>query len=743
MKTVLIADDEKEILEAFRLVFANRSGEIRLLTAANGREAIDLLGEESIDLVVTDLNMPVLNGFQVLAHLMRYHPRLPVIVMTAYGSPLTRDSLDSFGPLTYVEKPFDLFEIMEKIQLAIGRSAKGHVRGITLASFLQLLQLEGKSCSLRVSARGEIGLLEFDAGELFDAAHGAERGERAAEEILGWDDVEIRIDGTPRSRVRTIHRPLEQIILESAARRDEAGPFADRDRFSLATEAVDGSWDAALRALVDSIPDGVLFEEDGVVLGGNLAAAEIFGITGRDALMGRRFLDLFASEARGELDRSLRDLRERGDAGELVETSVAREDGSRLPIELRLRKLESTGRAARSAVFVRAVTPKRSAEVHQAIEVALLQLLTQEPRRPPEISKILQRLAEGLSAEVAIFWSDETGRESLRCRDIWVSPGLAASRLAEESRGARLSSAEEPPIRAKSEARPIEIADLRAVADLPRMSLAARSGLRSAVAFPVTAGAKRVGVVELMSVSALEPGGSLVAWLADFGPRLGNLLEHALQDLQRSDLIEREEKILNQICAEENRLSFLADASAVFACSLDESVLLRAFSRLAVPRLADWYVLDIVDGNGELRRSRVDHADPLKLEWTEELRLQDAPFRDGWSPVLRVVRTGESEIYGEKSGSLTTMARHDGHDSAVLEQLGFHSLMIVPLSARNRVLGAVTFVSANPGRQFGPEDLATARELAHRAALAMDNARRARARESAPQVEISSLGPSG
>jgi GAF domain-containing protein len=181
--------------------------------------------------------------------------------------------------------------------------------------------------------------------------------------------------------------------------------------------------------------------------------------------------------------------------------------------------------------------------------------------------------------------------------------------------------------------------------------------------------------------------------------------------------------VISEIHELVGRSSFIAEASAVLSCSLEESVLIDSLIRLVVSRLADWCILDLVAPGGELRRSAVVHRNPLKLEWAEELRLARSPFADACSPILRVVRTGEAEICGKVGESVPELLGRDEPNSEILRQLGLHSAMIVPLSARNRTLGVLTLVSGDRDRRYRREDLETARELAHRAALAIENAR--------------------
>jgi PAS domain S-box-containing protein len=166
---------------------------------------------------------------------------------------------------------------------------------------------------------------------------------------------------------------------------------------------------------------------------------------------------------------------------------------------------------------------------------------------------------------------------------------------------------------------------------------------------------------------------------------------------------------------------FLVDAGAALGSSLDYRSTLAAVAKMSVPRIADWARVDMLEG-GKLRTLAVEHVDPSKVELALELarRYPEDPESAQGPPL--VVRTGTSELVSEISEEgLAELAVDDLHLGLVRE-LGFRSYMCVPLFARDRVLGVISFVSAESGRQFGPDDLALAEDLARRAGTAIENA---------------------
>jgi PAS domain S-box-containing protein len=183
----------------------------------------------------------------------------------------------------------------------------------------------------------------------------------------------------------------------------------------------------------------------------------------------------------------------------------------------------------------------------------------------------------------------------------------------------------------------------------------------------------------------------------------------------------------------EEAQQFLVKAGAVLGSSLDYRNTLAALAKLAVPRIADWARVDIFE-HGRLRTLAVEHVDPKKVELALELarRYPEAPDA-GQGPPL-VLRTGQSELAPEiTEDALSELAVDDLHFELVRE-LGLQSYMCVPLVARGRTLGVISFVAAESGRRYGDEDLALAEELGRRAGTAVENAQLYREAEERAQA---------
>ena len=170
-------------------------------------------------------------------------------------------------------------------------------------------------------------------------------------------------------------------------------------------------------------------------------------------------------------------------------------------------------------------------------------------------------------------------------------------------------------------------------------------------------------------------------------------------------------------------LAFLAEAGKVLAGSLDYRRTLREVARLAVPRLADCCIVDVVEERG-MHQLGLAHVDPSRESLVADLeRRYPADPSDPRSAVGEVIRSGRTTLVEQVTDAFfDTMTRDSAHVRGV-HQLGMQSLVIAPLIARGRTLGAITLIHDVSGRRYGPEDLAVAQGLADRAAVAIDNAR--------------------
>ncbi|MEG4520376.1 MULTISPECIES: PAS domain S-box protein [unclassified Microcoleus] len=172
----------------------------------------------------------------------------------------------------------------------------------------------------------------------------------------------------------------------------------------------------------------------------------------------------------------------------------------------------------------------------------------------------------------------------------------------------------------------------------------------------------------------------------------------------------------------EDAQRFLSEASAVLASSLDYQTTLERVAQLTVPELADWCTVHIVEEDGSIEQIAVAHIDPAKLSWAYQIRDKYPLNPDDDRGAAYTLRTGQSDFVPEIPDELLVQAARDSEHLEILRQVGFQSVMTVPLRTQARILGVISFISAESGRRYTSADLQLAEELARRASLAIDNA---------------------
>lgn len=168
------------------------------------------------------------------------------------------------------------------------------------------------------------------------------------------------------------------------------------------------------------------------------------------------------------------------------------------------------------------------------------------------------------------------------------------------------------------------------------------------------------------------------------------------------------------------RFAFLAETSRTLADSLDFHSTLATVSNLALPHFGTWCMVDIVERDGAIRRVAVIHPDARKQSLARAYYESHPPGRNDPIGAPRVIRTSESEFVIGAADTLDELA--DEEHRALLREIGASSFLMVPMRARGRTLGAVTFVS-EAQRQYDDADLLLAEDLGRRCAMAIDNSR--------------------
>ena len=183
---------------------------------------------------------------------------------------------------------------------------------------------------------------------------------------------------------------------------------------------------------------------------------------------------------------------------------------------------------------------------------------------------------------------------------------------------------------------------------------------------------------------------------------------------------EESEALLRQSVERE---MFLAEASRLLSSSTDFETTIQEVARLAVPRLADWCGVDLIDERGSITLIAVHHNDPAKVELARQFKLRYPDPSDAPIGVRAAIRTGETQFYAEVTDEMVAASAIDEQHLGMLRGLELDGVIIAPLRSADQIFGAMSFISSRHTRRYTEADVALAQELAHRAALAVQTAR--------------------
>ncbi len=237
MKNVLVVDSDEAMLQTIASLLKSPGEFINVLSAANTRQAIDLLEDTPINIVISVVHLPKVDGLRLVAKLAKDYPSIKVIIMTKGSHRLLRARIRRYPKAVHFDQSQDISMLTQRVFTELQIDYGGRVRGINLSSFLQMMELESCTCTLQVTSREQTGSLWLDNGELIAAKSQTTEGKDAAIEILTWKNVYIDIDYAPYKVERQISLPLMRLILESSQRDDEnrnnSGIHRRHDRYDL------------------------------------------------------------------------------------------------------------------------------------------------------------------------------------------------------------------------------------------------------------------------------------------------------------------------------------------------------------------------------------------------------------------------------------------------------------------------------------------------------------------------------
>jgi CheY-like chemotaxis protein len=226
---LLIVDDDAIQLRSLARAVGSARRDISVVGALGAREAIALLSKDPIDIVLSDLRMPEMDGFELVAWMQENTPQIAAFAMTAFWDKQAEEKLARLGDIECFTKPLDMASVVHRIDEVLAADFRGHIRNMSAASLLQIIHMDRKTCTLLMATPRKSGKLYIQKGEIVDARSGDSRGEPAALAMLGWPNPSISIDSRCRVSERSIDRSLTYLIMEAMRLVDETARDASTE----------------------------------------------------------------------------------------------------------------------------------------------------------------------------------------------------------------------------------------------------------------------------------------------------------------------------------------------------------------------------------------------------------------------------------------------------------------------------------------------------------------------------------
>jgi len=219
MKQVLIADDEEDLTWSISRSLKRDKTDIQVICVNSGDEALRVIQQQPIDLLVTDLRMPGYTGLELMDAILNNHRNVKVIVMTAYGSPETEDRVKEKGGLYYIEKPFEINDLKQMIYSVLSESnnsttlTKSPV-GRRIYEISQLQKAGQGYFMLNVIDKEKTGQVYFWGNTIIHATCGRLKGWRALHEISSWQSCIFKVNSNVKPKEQTL-LPSKQVKSEN------------------------------------------------------------------------------------------------------------------------------------------------------------------------------------------------------------------------------------------------------------------------------------------------------------------------------------------------------------------------------------------------------------------------------------------------------------------------------------------------------------------------------------------------
>ncbi|WP_250122583.1 PAS domain S-box protein [Chroococcidiopsis sp. CCMEE 29] len=700
---ILVVDDDEVDRMAVRRALKAAGVQMELSETDGCAGAITALQQQQFDCVLLDYLLPDGDGLSLIQQVRSLGITVPLVVLTGQGDEQVAVELMKAGACDYLSKarvsPDNLSQILrhcvrlyraeKEVELANQRLQESEER--------YRLVLEGSNdgiwdwycatdevyCNDRLLeiigvSRSEFSLTPAAFSELMHpedlpkikaaiAAH-LNHGEKC--------EVEFRMRHVASGEYR-------YCIARGKAQRDRfgcplrmSGILSDITERKRLEEALRKSESRFRRLAESNIIGVILVNLSGSILEANDAFLQMVGYTQQELRTGKlQWQKMTPPEYISTDQQAVEQLRGTGVLNS-YEKEYIRKDGSRVPVLLGAALVEQMAEIA--ICFVLDLSERKQSEIE------IVKLNRDLERRVSELETLLDVIPIG----IAIAQDPE-------CRYIRVNSALA--KLINLS----------PDVNASKSAPPSE---------KPTTYQVYRSGIEVAAEdLPMQAAAKGIEVLDVELDLVTQNGATITKLLGNAAPLFdeqGNCRGSigAFLDITERKRIEEQER-------------FLAEASAILGVSLDYQTILENLARLVVPQLADWCSIHMVEEDDSVRQVTVAHVNPSKVKWAQEFQRRYPTNPNDTFNAPQVIRTGQSELYNQVPDRLLQSIAQDAEHLELLRQVGIKSVLCVPMKARGRTLGAISFVSAESNRSYTQADLALAEDLGRRAGLAVDNAR--------------------
>ncbi|MCI5223190.1 MAG: response regulator [Candidatus Electrothrix sp. AR4] len=244
MYDILVVDDDLFALALLEEQLKGYGDFFSPVYASNGKEAVEILGQVEISLLVTDLIMPGdINGWHLIEYIENFHPNIPIVVITGCKN---EDKVAHLkGRVREILlKPIRVKQLVNIVTNILNEDiATGSLKGVSVGSFLQLLEMDEKTCLLEVGTSPKNkGSLYIHQGQLYDAEYGDLKEYEAACRLIALDNVNFQIKALPKPEIRRrIKTELMSIIMDAMKMKDEVKQDASEVIRSVQKEQTGGT----------------------------------------------------------------------------------------------------------------------------------------------------------------------------------------------------------------------------------------------------------------------------------------------------------------------------------------------------------------------------------------------------------------------------------------------------------------------------------------------------------------------